>query len=171
MTAPEPPWAGSADTGSAATAAVHVTRELPARREEVFRAWTQPDLFARWFTPPGNSSVSADLDVRPGGSYRITLERTQLVPGTSYIVGEYLEVVPPERLVFTFGWEEPPPLANIQELATLDSRVTVQLRDRGTATEISITHERLESPELRAFHRWGWETTLEQLAAVASSPG
>ena len=147
-------------------AAVHVTRELPARRDEVFRAWTEPDLFARWFTPPGNSSVTAELDVRPGGSYRITLERTQLVPGTSYIVGRYLDVDPPERLVFTFGWEEPPPLAEVEALENLDSRVTVQFRERGPRTEVSITHELLDTPPLRAFHRWGWETTLEQLASV-----
>jgi uncharacterized protein YndB with AHSA1/START domain len=168
MSVPDRPWAGSAeDPGSATSAAVHVTRELPAPREDVFRAWTQPELFARWFTPPGNSSVTAELDVRPGGSYRITLQRTQLIPGTSYIVGRYLEVAPPERLVFTFGWEEPPPLAELESLATLDSRVTVQFRDRGESTELSITHERLETADLRAFHRWGWESTLEQLAQVA----
>lgn len=167
MNAPERPWEESVDAGSATAAAVHVTRELPARRDDVFSAWTQPDLFARWFTPPGNSSVSAELDVRPGGSYRITLQRTELVTGTSYIVGEYLEVAPPERLVFTFGWEEPPPLAGIEALEALDSRVTVQFRDRGASTEISITHERLDTEELRDFHRWGWETTLEQLAEVA----
>jgi uncharacterized protein YndB with AHSA1/START domain len=147
--------------------AVHVTRELPAPREEVFRAWTEPDLFTRWFTPPGNSSVTADLDVRPGGNYRITLERTQLVPGVSYIVGHYLEVDPPERLVFTWGWEEPPPIPGIRDLESLDSQVTVLFRDRGASTEVSITHERLDTSELRAFHSWGWETTLAQLAAVA----
>ena len=94
-------------------------------REQVYRTWTEPDLFKRWFTPPGNASVTADLDVRPGGEYRITLERTELVPGRSYIVGSYLEVEPPERLVFTFGWEEPPPVEGLEALSTLDSRVTV----------------------------------------------
>jgi uncharacterized protein YndB with AHSA1/START domain len=161
---PEPPWAGSADPGSAS--AVHVTRELAAPRDEVFRAWTDPDLFKRWFTPPGNAAVTAELDVRPGGKYRITVQRTELVPGTSYIVGNYLEVVPPHRLVFTFGWEEPPPLEGMEALETLDSRVTVQFRDVGGATELSITHERLDTPELRAFHRFGWESTLDQLARI-----
>jgi uncharacterized protein YndB with AHSA1/START domain len=167
----EPPWGSPPETESA-TGAVHVTRELPARREDVFRAWTEPDLFARWFTPSGrftpsgNSSVTAELDVRPGGEYRITVERTQLVPGTSYIVGRYLEVDPPERLVFTFGWEEPPPVAELEGLEELDSRVTVQFRDHGESTEVSITHERLGTPVFRAFHRWGWETTLERLASI-----
>jgi uncharacterized protein YndB with AHSA1/START domain len=167
MSASERPAERAADPASATAAAVQVTRELPARRDDVFRAWTQPDLFARWFTPPGNSSVTAELDVRPGGDYRITLERTELVPGTSYIVGRYLEVAPPERLVFTFGWEEAPPMAQVEALEALDSRVTVRFRDLGASTEISITHERLGTPELRAFHRWGWETTLDRLADVA----
>jgi uncharacterized protein YndB with AHSA1/START domain len=162
---PESPWRESADAGSA-TAVVYVSRELTAPRDEVFRAWTEPDLFKRWFTPPGNASVTAELDVRPGGSYRIKLERTELVPGTSYIVGNYLEVVPPQRLVFTFGWEEPPPLEGMEALEMLDSRVTVQFRDVGGSTELNITHERLDTPALRAFHRLGWESTLDQLARV-----
>jgi uncharacterized protein YndB with AHSA1/START domain len=154
MSAVEPPRAGSEEASSATAAAVHVSRELPASREDVFRAWTEPDLFARWFTPPGNSSVTADLDVRPGGSYRITLERTQVVPRQSHIVGRYLEVEPPERLVFTFGWEEPPPLPALDDLESLDSRVTVLFHERGASTEVSITHECFETPELRAFHGW-----------------
>jgi uncharacterized protein YndB with AHSA1/START domain len=153
--------------GAAATAVVHVTRELRASREEVFRTWTDPDLFRRWFTPPGSASVTAELDVRPGGRYRITLERTPMVPGTSHIVGSYLEVDPPKRLVFTFGWEAPPPGEGLGDLEALDSRVTVQFRDRGASTEVSITHERLDTAALRAFHRWGWETTLDQLARMA----
>jgi uncharacterized protein YndB with AHSA1/START domain len=156
---------GRAQGGSTATA-VHVTRELAAPREQVYRTWTEPDLFRRWFTPPGNASVAAELDVRPGGAYRITLQRTELIPGTSYIVGNYLEVAPPERLVFTFGWEEPPPVEGLEALETLDSRVTVQFRDLGASTEVAITHERLDTSELRDFHRWGWDTTLDQLERI-----
>ncbi len=54
----------------------------------------------------------------------------------------------------------------LEALSTLDSRVTVLFRDLGTATEISITHERLETDELRDFHRWGWNTTLDQLERI-----
>jgi uncharacterized protein YndB with AHSA1/START domain len=146
--------------------AVHVTRELPATRDQVYRTWTEPELFERWFTPPGNSSVTAELDVRPGGRYRITLQRTELIPGTSYIVGSYLEVDPPERLVFTWGWEEPPPVEGLEALETLDSTVTVQFRDLGTSTEVSITHERLDTQELRDFHSWGWGITLDMLERI-----
>jgi uncharacterized protein YndB with AHSA1/START domain len=151
---------------AASATAVHVTRQLPVPRDEVYRAWTEPDLFARWFTPPGNASVTAELDVRPGGSYRITLERTELIPGRSFIVGSYMEVQPPERLVFTWGWEQPPPVKGLEALETLDSTVTVQFHDLGELTEISITHEQLDSQELRDFHRWGWNSTLDQLERV-----
>src|SRR4051812_47676718 len=104
------------ETESAPATAVHVTRELPASRADVFRAWTEPDLFARWFTPPGNSPVSAGLDVRPGGSSGTPRGGPQLARGTSHIVGRYLEVEPPERLVFTFGWDEPPPVPGLGDL-------------------------------------------------------
>lgn len=105
----------------------------------------------------------AEMDVRPGGEYRVTIERPPEAPGTTYLVGTYLEVVPPERLVYTFGWEGTPYL---EQLEDVDSRVIVQFRDLGGSTEVSITHERLDTEELRAFHRWGWAGALERLADV-----
>jgi uncharacterized protein YndB with AHSA1/START domain len=126
------PWA---NTGPDTGAAVHITREFSAPREEVFRAWTEPELFRQWFTPPGGSAPRAELDVRPGGRYRITMKPPPGVPwGTSYVVGTYLEVLPPERLVYTFGWEQTPLLEDLGDLEHLDSRVTVQFRDLGGST-------------------------------------
>jgi uncharacterized protein YndB with AHSA1/START domain len=159
---PERPWSRWADAGPGVGTAVHVTREFSAPREEVFRAWTEPELFRQWFRP-GQGSSSAELDVRPGGRYRVTIERPPELPGTTYLVGTYLEVVPPERLVYTFGWEQTPYL---EELEEIDSVVIVQFRDLGGSTEVTITHERLETEEQRAFHRWGWEGALERLAEV-----
>ncbi len=160
---PEPPWRGWADRGPGTATAVHVTREFSAPREEVFRAWTEPELFRQWFRPGQGSTPSAELDVRPGGKYRVTIERPPEFPGTQYLVGTYLEVVPPERLVYTWGWEQTP---FFEELEELDSRVTVQFRDLGDSTEVSIVHERLDTEELRAFHRWGWDGVLARLADV-----
>jgi len=160
---PQLPWAAYADSGPSAGTTVHVTRVVPAPREEVFRAWTEPEFLRRWFRPPGVTSVDAELDARPGGSYRIAMQRPPEASEAFYQVGTYLEVAPPERLVFTFGWEELPPLEFLKEANELDSRVIVQLRDLDGSTEVSLTHERLETEDMRAFHRWGWETTLDQL--------
>lgn len=164
--AAERPWAAWADEATAATTVVHVSHELPAPCEEVYRAWTDPDLFTRWFRPPGVSSLQAELDVRPGGRYRITLHRSEVLPGTSYLVGTYLEVSPPERLVFTWAWEKMPLLEGLEDLEDAESRVTVSFYDRDGSTELHLTHERLETADLRAFHRWGWTETTSCLGEL-----
>ena len=158
-------------------AVVHVTREFSAPREVVFSAWTESEVLTQWFTPVDGSS-SAELDVRPGGKYRITMQPGPGLPGPAHIVGTYLEVVPPERLVCTFGWElsSSADLAGLESLEnldqrlkdfkSLDSRVTVQFRDLGGSTEVSITHERLATQNLRAVHIFGWESVLDNLADV-----
>jgi uncharacterized protein YndB with AHSA1/START domain len=171
------PWQDAAFEAKAVDAIVHVTRQFPVRREEVFAAWTDPQLLAQWFRPM-NSSTSAELDVRPGGEYRITMRLPPGLPGPVHIVGTYLEVLPPERLVYTFGWEVPPVDepgdleqlddldSRIEALGSVDSRVTVLFGDLEGSTEVSITHERLDTRNLRAFHIFGWESTLDKLAEV-----
>jgi len=79
-----------------------VTRTFDAPPSLVFRAWSQPDLFRRWWMPKsvaGVSLVSCDMDVRTGGKYR--LEFSAGGPETMAFHGRYLEVVPDERIVWT----------------------------------------------------------------------
>jgi uncharacterized protein YndB with AHSA1/START domain len=129
------------------------------RREEAFRAWTDPELFSQWFGAPGGATDSVEMDVRVGGSYRIKFRHPFWVGWTTFVVGEYLEVVAPERLVYTFAWEPNP----LPALGMDDSRVTVEFRDLGETTEVRLTHEQLEKPRLRAFHRGGWQYSLKRL--------
>ncbi len=76
-----------------------LTRIIDAPPEKVFRAWTDPALVVQWFTPPPFITISAELDVRPGGSSLITMRGPD---GTEIpCPGVYLEVVENERLVFT----------------------------------------------------------------------
>ena len=129
---------------------LQVRRTLPASREEVYRAWTDPNLVRQWFKPRGGSSPSAEMDVRVGGHYRWAMK---LLGHLYYAFGEYIEVDPPHRLVFTFGWD--------RALVRLtDSLVTVEFADRGDQTEVVITHERLANRRLRALHGAGWRTCL-----------
>lgn len=173
-----PPWQAGALQAEAVDAVVRITRRFPVPREEVFSAWTEPELFRQWFTPPDGTSPSAELDVRPGGTYRITMKPRGL-PEPIYVVGTYLEVRPPERLVYTFGWELPSREdlrrfdylrdlkdldRRLEDLENVNSRVTVLFHDLGDSTEASVTHERLATQGLRAFHLWGWESSLDKLA-------
>jgi uncharacterized protein YndB with AHSA1/START domain len=151
-------------------AAVHVMRTIPAPREEVFRAWTEPEQLIRWFTGPLGTTEGAEMDVRPGGTYRIDFD-SRLLPAAS-IIGTYLEVEPPERLVCTFAWEGQGRYAFLLSSALdvpqagEESRLTVEFRDRDGSTEVRVTHELLEKRRNRAFHRFGWNTTLANLARL-----
>lgn len=79
-----------------------VTRIFDAPRSTVYRAWSQPELFRRWWMPKsisGVSLVSCDMDVRTGGKYR--LEFSTGGADTMSFYGKYLDVVPNERIVWT----------------------------------------------------------------------
>ncbi|HEV7274854.1 MAG TPA: SRPBCC family protein [Devosiaceae bacterium] len=79
-----------------------VTRTFDAAPGTVYRAWSQPELFRRWWVPksvPGMSLVSCEMDVRTGGKYR--LEFGAGGSDTMAFHGRYLEVVPNERIVWT----------------------------------------------------------------------
>jgi uncharacterized protein YndB with AHSA1/START domain len=138
---------------SPAVTTLQVRRTLPVVPEEAFRAWTEPSLVRQWFRPRGGSSPSAEMDVRVGGHYRWAMK---LLGHRYYAHGEYIEVDPPKRLVFTFGWE--------RALVRLtDSLVTVEFADRGDHTEVIITHERLPTRGQRALHAAGWRNCLVNL--------
>jgi uncharacterized protein YndB with AHSA1/START domain len=94
------------------------------------------------------------LEARVGGSFRFDLEN-----GSS-IVGTYLHIVPPEKLVFTWSGG-----------ATLgrETVVTLDFLDQGPVTEVVLTHERLSTPELRALFGSGWQPLLDALAEVLST--
>ena len=94
------------------------------------------------------------LEARVGGSFRFDLEN-----GGS-IVGTYLHVVPPEKLVFTWSGEA------TQGRETV---VTLDFLDQGSVTEVVLTHERLGTPERRALAEGGWPSLLDALASVLSS--
>jgi uncharacterized protein YndB with AHSA1/START domain len=129
-------------------------RAFTASRQRVFRAWIEPEALESWFRPRGMSVSVRSLEARVGGSFRFDLEN-----GSS-IVGTYLHIVPPEKLVFTWSGEA------IQGMETV---VTLDFLDQGAVTEVVLTHERLSTPELRALFEGGWPSLLDALASVLSS--
>ena len=130
-------------------------RTFTASRIRVFRAWIEPEALEHWLRPRGMSMTVSNLEARVGGSFRFNLEN-----GGS-IFGTYLQIVPPEKLVFTWSGEA------IQGRETV---VTLDFLDKGPVTEVVLTHERLSTPELRALAGSGWPSLLDALADVLSSP-
>ncbi len=85
---------------------VEIVRTIEAPREQVFRAWTDPDELRRWWGPGEFRCPEAQVDLRPGGSYRLVMQPTA---GDPFVLGgTYREVEPPARLVYTWRWETGP---------------------------------------------------------------
>jgi uncharacterized protein YndB with AHSA1/START domain len=95
------------------------------------------------------------LDARVGGSFHFEVE------DAGSIVGTYLHIVPPEKLVFTWSGEA------TQDRETV---VTLDFLDQGALTEVVLTHEHLGTPERRARAEGGWPSLFDALASVLSSP-
>ena len=150
---------------------LRVTKTIAAPRDQVFKAWTEPEMLKQWMGPDPSFSVPiAEVDLRAGGTYRLGM----LPPGESephVVGGVYREVRPPEKLVFTWKWEQPggsgpDPSADSQEML-----VTVEFRDMGGSTEVVLTHEYHPDQHSRDEHAKGWDGCLDQLATLVESTG
>lgn len=127
-----------------------ITEHIAASREIVFRYFTDPTRYARWM------GTSAELDPGPGGTYRITV--------TDEIIarGEFVEVVAPERIVFTFGWEHE------HGVGPGGSTVEVTLAEVDGGTTVTLRHTGLPTTEAVSQHAQGWTLYLGRLATVAT---
>jgi uncharacterized protein YndB with AHSA1/START domain len=129
-----------------------VCRRIPAPREIVYEAWTNPEGLREWMCPGDVISAEATLDVRVGGSFRITMRSKERVHEH---VGTYQIVEPPAKLSFTWSGMDNP-----HEITL----VTVEFLDQGDACDLVITHERFTKPESAQRYEMGWETIATKFA-------
>jgi uncharacterized protein YndB with AHSA1/START domain len=148
----------SAEAATPDLPALHLTWTIPAPRERVFRAWTDPQEIKAWLVPEESEMVSAEVDVRAGGDYRFAFRAPD--GEVVYVVGTYVEVDPPERLVFTWVFEG---------VDRTDTLVTVALNESGDGTDVVLTHERLTTEASRALVAYGWPRVLARLAKLVGS--
>jgi uncharacterized protein YndB with AHSA1/START domain len=132
-----------------------ITRIFDAPRELVFRAWTDPEHVRNWWGPKDYPAVHLTMDVRPGGRWRNCLRSTETGEHL-WQGGEFREVVPPERLVFTFAWDE-------EGERGLETLVTVTFAELDGKTLMTFRHEPFRSVEERDGHRGGWTSTFDRL--------
>ncbi len=131
---------------------LELKRVITANREDVFKAWTDPDLMKQWWRQLDvKYAENIKLDLRIGGKYEIHMRtKTEL-----YIMqGKYLEIVKPEKLVFTWRTES---------TYNKDTKVTVLLKDLGAETELLLTHEAFPDTESRDGHFHGWSPVIDNL--------
>ncbi len=143
------------DTRMQAPGRLVIRRTFAAPRARVYAAWTEPEQMRRWAGPEGFSVPEMEQDPRVGGTYRMTMQQPD---GERISVrGVFREIEPPERISYTWRWEEDTPEAEIETL------VTVEFHDRGAETELVLTHDRFVSEESRAGHEGGWNSALDEL--------
>jgi uncharacterized protein YndB with AHSA1/START domain len=136
-----------------------IKRHYPVPVERVFKAWTDPQALRQWFGPSDEGKIlGSETDLKVGGRYRIVM---QMPSGEQHRVGGvYREIVPNEKLVFTWAWESTP---------ERESVVTVQMKSAGGGTDMTLTHEHFFDEAARDRHQHGWIGTLERLGRFLST--
>ena len=128
-------------------------RRIKAPPAKVYAAWTEPAQLAHWFGPAETviGSVRAEMDVRVGGRFRASFNTEN---GEYHQVGVYREVVPNERLVFSWAWHSTP---------ERESLVTLTFRPDGDGTMLTLHHEQFFDQAARDGHEHGWTGTMDKL--------
>ena len=134
---------------------LEVSVHIEATPDAVFQYFTDPTKYVQWM------GTAARITSTPGGEYRVRMR-----DGVE-TAGEFVEIDPPKRVVFTWGWEHD---AAVPPGST---RVEVTLEPDGTGTRVVLRHHDLPSAEQIEHHRQGWQLYLNRLAlrATGTNPG
>ncbi len=139
------------------TGTVRLERAYDASPDRVFAAWTNPEVLRRWWAISDSFAASeVEVDLRVGGRYRLAMRDAD--SGEGHVVfGEYREVDPPDRLVYTWAWEGTGPYAGHESV------VSVRFQPEGDGTRVVLEHSGLLDDDSRASHTHGWTGVLEML--------
>jgi len=123
---------------------------IDAKPETIWPFLVDPDRHVEWL------GAEVDIDPRPGGTYRV------LVGGRNAGVGEYVEVVPNEKVVFTFGWD-----VRDHPIPPGSTTVEISLHPEGEKTRVRLAHRGLPEDAV-GDHTNGWDHYLSRLATAAT---
>lgn len=138
-----------------ATGTVRLHRVLKSTPERIYRAFLEPDAIAKWLPPHGFTCQVHELDARVGGRHRMSF-RNFSTGGAHAFGGEYLELLPFEKIRYTDRFDDPNLPGEI--------RVTVSLRPVLCGTDIEIVQEGLPEAIPVEMCYLGWQESLVQLA-------
>ncbi|MEQ9557605.1 MAG: SRPBCC domain-containing protein [Rhodospirillales bacterium] len=138
-----------------------LTRTFAAPRALLFKLWTQPEQIVRWWGCAEAGDVKFTNDLRVGGVFTAVMQ----LPGghTHRITGVYCKIEAPERLVFTWAWE------NTDGFQGGETLVTVTFVDKDGQTELTLRHESFAQEDHRDAHGEGWGASLDRLADILAT--
>lgn len=140
-----------------ATGTVTLHRVFKAPPQRVYRAFVEPDALAKWLPPHGFTCQVHQMDARVGGSFRMSFRNFGSGHAHSF-GGEYLELVPGERLRYTDRFDDP----NLPGVMT----VTVTLKAVLCGTDMHVTQEGIPEVIPTEMCHLGWQESLAQLAQL-----
>lgn len=144
-----------AQTAEAPKPSLTLKRRLNAPAEKVYAAWTDPEKIVKWFGPDAGPVTKAEIDLRVGGGYTIAF--STLDGEYHQVGGVYREVVPNEKLVFTWAWHT---------MKERESLVTVTIRPDRAGSILTLLHEKFFDEAARDGHKRGWSGTLDKLETL-----
>ena len=145
----------SARSISAVKPSLTLKRRLNASPEKVYAAWTDPKQIVKWFGPDSGAVTRAEADAHVGRRFSIVFHTAD--GEEHHVSGVYREVVPNEKLVFTWAWRSTP---------ERESLVTVALKRDGAGTMLTLIHEQFFDEAARDRHLEGWSGSLDKLAGL-----
>jgi uncharacterized protein YndB with AHSA1/START domain len=132
-----------------------IKRRFNAPPEKVYGAWTDPEKITRWFGPAQAECLHAEAAPRVGGRFHLIFRTPD---GEEHDVsGVYREVVPNEKLVFTWAWRTMP---------ERESLLSIALKRDGEGTLLTLLHEQFFDEAARDRHHFGWTGALDKLEAL-----
>lgn len=156
--------------GQAKESALVLTRVFDAPPERVWKAWTEPDEFKRWWGPKGFTAPFCRIDLRVGGTYLYCMRSPE---GTDYWgTGAYREILPLKRLVYTDSFADakgnivPATHYGMRADFPLEMLVTVTFEDLGEMTKLTLRHAGLPAGPDQAGAEQGWSESFDKLAAT-----
>jgi uncharacterized protein YndB with AHSA1/START domain len=142
-------------TTAQGTQSVKLSQTFQFPVAQVYQAWVQPEALQQWFGRcEGVEIQKVEMDVQVGGKWRILSSSPDGHLKT--VNGEYREVVPNQKVAFTWN-------IDTDKIKVQNTLVTVQFRELGNETEITLTHERFPDAEVAQPHAQGWNMCFVNL--------
>ena len=136
--------------------AVRIERTFSAPAEDVFDAWTSPEVMRRWFHCEADwATPEAEVDLRVGGKVRVVMRQPDGTEAEAR--GEYTLIDRPHRLVMTWTFHDDPSNEQLIELSFSESE---------NSTKVLLVNSRISTHERRDAQDWGWNGCLDQLERV-----
>jgi uncharacterized protein YndB with AHSA1/START domain len=144
------------DSATAVKPSLTIKKRFNKPPARVYAAWTKPEEIAKWMGGQGTVACKAEADLRVGGRYHIMIKTAD---DEHNVGGIYREIIPNERLVFTWAWRSTP---------DRESLVTITFKPDGDGTIMTFVHSQFFDDDARDRHQQGWTVCFERLETYLS---